>query len=159
MMYWVILESLWLHCLTMSYSSSLLTSEASCQTSTYNYIGQLKFYSLAQWIWLTYIWCKRVARWQIWIACWLRPEINEAYRLRYVLVGLCAKEEEVRDGVGYGARHFSYFESSSATIAHGVDEPFNGGFTHSTTAVAWCCYQYMGMPNSYISGKTANASI
>ena len=101
MLYWVILEPLWLHCLTMSYSS-LLPSEASCQTSTYNYIGLLKFYSLAQWIWLTYIWCKIVARWQIWITSWLRPEINEAYRLRYVLV--CAREEEVRDGVGYGAR-------------------------------------------------------
>ena len=38
--------------------------------------------------------CKIVARRQIWITCWLRIEINEAYRLRYVLVR--AKEEEVR---------------------------------------------------------------
>ena len=137
----------------MSYSSSLLTSEASCQTSTYNYI--IKSYSLTRqyitkWIWLTYIWYKIVARWQIWITCWLRPEINEAYRFCYVLV--CAKEEEVicKRWCQIRGSLFSYFESSSATIAHGVDEPFNSCFTHSTTAVAWCCYQYIGMPNSYI---------
>ena len=44
-----------------------------------------------------------------------------------------AKEEEVRDGVGYGSVIFHILEPSSA---HGLDELFNGGFTHSTTAVA-----------------------
>ena len=60
--------------------------------------------------------CKIVARRQIWITCWLRIEINEAYRLRYVLVR--AKEEEVRGKRGWNNVFFPLYLIQWCTSAH-----------------------------------------